>query len=270
MEELHSSICLTSVYATIANMSGIETPDGIDKANSVLTSLLEKKLGGRKVDRTVIYNPDAVALWLYSKYTELFKDAVLSSDVALPIGSVMPSVTPVCFASMYTGVMPEKHGIQKYEKPVLKTDTVFDAYVRSGKKVAIVSTTGDSISKIFLERELDYYIYDTVDEVNRKALGLIDEDIYDLIVIYNGNYDSTMHKFGPEADESLKALKANVEFYRVLVEKINSCWEKHDVFYGFCPDHGCHEIDGECGSHGLDMQEDMNVIHFYGIKESNH
>ena len=33
-------------------------------------------------------------------------------------------------------------------------------------------------------------------------------------------------------------------------------------------DHGCHEIDGECGSHGLDMEEDMNVIHFYGIKKA--
>jgi len=268
MEELHSSICLTSVYATIAHMSGIETPEEIDKANPILTSLFEKKLKGKKVDRTVIYNPDAVGLWLYSNYTELFKDAVLSSDVALPIGSVMPSVTPVCFASMYTGVLPEKHGIKKYQKPVLKTDTVFDAFLRNGKKVAIVSTTGDSISKIFLERELDYFIYDTIDEVNSKALELIENDVHDLIVIYNGNYDSTMHKFGPEAEESLEALKANIEFYRVLIQKINSCWGKHDVFYGFCPDHGCHEIDGNCGSHGLDMPEDMNVIHFYAIKES--
>ena len=31
----------------------------------------------------------------------------------------------------------------------------------------------------------------------------------------------------------------------------------------FLPDHGCHEIDGQLGSHGLDMYEDMNVIHFY-------
>ena len=30
-------------------------------------------------------------------------------------------------------------------------------------------------------------------------------------------------------------------------------------------DHGCHEIDGGCGSHGLDMPEDLNIHHFYGI-----
>lgn len=59
----------------------------------------------------------------------------------------MPSVTPVCFASMYSGVMPEIHGIMRYEKPVLKIKTVFDALAAAGKRCAIVSTEGDSISK---------------------------------------------------------------------------------------------------------------------------
>ncbi|MGN1169239.1 MAG: hypothetical protein ACI4RB_03880, partial [Acutalibacteraceae bacterium] len=88
-------------------------------------------------------------------------------------------------------------------------------------------------------------------------------------VIYNGDYDSTMHKHGPEAEESLKALESNVNYYDRMVNQIKTDWANHNVFYGFCPDHGCHEIDGECGSHGLDMQEDMNVIHFYGINKKN-
>ena len=172
------------------------------------------------------------------------------------------------FASMYSGVMPDIHGIKKYEKPVLSVNTVFDSFIKAGKKAAIVSTAKDSISMIFLERDMEYFIYDTPEEVNAKALELIDEDKFDLIVIYNGNYDGTMHKFGPEDEMSLKALEMNVEFYAELVEKINCKWKNHNVFYGFCPDHGCHEIDGGCGSHGLDMEEDMNVIHFYGIKSA--
>jgi hypothetical protein len=28
-------------------------------------------------------------------------------------------------------------------------------------------------------------------------------------------------------------------------------------------DHGCHEIDGGHGSHGLDMPEDINIVHLY-------
>ena len=266
MSDLYSSICISSVKSTALQLAGIEIPENIEKTNPVISALAEKKLGGASVDRVVIYNPDAVALWLYQKYTEMFTKAALCSDLALPMDSVMPSVTPVCFASMYTGVMPEIHGIKKYEKPVLTVNTIFDSYIKAGKKAAIVSTAKDSISMIFLEREMDYFIYDTPEKVNAKALELIDEDNYDLIVIYNGNYDGMMHKYGPEAEIPMDALRMNIDFYAELVEKINSQWKNHSVFYGFCPDHGCHEIDGECGSHGLDMQEDMNVIHFYGIK----
>ncbi len=263
MSEIRNSICLTTVKDTVAEIMGIENGEN---TNPVLLSLAKEKLAGRKVDRAVLYNPDAVALWLYQKYTHLFTDAVISSDIALPVLSVMPSVTPVCFASMYTGVMPEIHGIQKYEKPVLTVNTIFDTFIKAGKKCAIVSTARDSISCIFLEREMDYFIYESVEEVNKKALELIDEDIYDLIVIYNGNYDGAMHKFGPEAEESINALRHNIAFYKELVDKIKSEWKNHDVLYGFLPDHGCHEIDGDCGSHGLDMEEDMNIIHFYSIK----
>lgn len=267
MSDIYNSICITSVTSTVCDLFGIRTPETTDNKNPVITSLAEKKLKGAKIDRAVLYNPDAVALWLYQKYTEMFTKAVICSDIALPILSVMPSVTPVCFASMYTGVMPEIHGIRKYEKPVLKTNTVFDYLIESEKKCAIVSTSRDSISMIFLEREMDYFIYDTVEEVNKKAIELIDEDRYDLIVIYNGNYDGTMHKTGTEAPEAMEALRQNIEFYSYLVRNITEKWSHHNVFYGFLPDHGCHDIDGDCGSHGLDMEEDMNIIHFYGIKE---
>ncbi len=263
MKNLRNSICITTVADTVSEIMGIERKE---ISNPVLLSLAENKLGKEKADRAVLYNPDAVALWLYQKYTHLFTDALISSDIALPMLSVMPSVTPVCFASMYTGVMPQIHGIQQYEKPVLTVNTIFDTFIEAGKKCAIVSTARDSISCIFLEREMDYFIYESVEEVNKKALELIDEDKYDLIVIYNGNYDGTMHKFGPESEESINALKHNIAFYNELVEKIKSSWKNHNVLYGFMPDHGCHEIDGDCGSHGLDMEEDMNIIHFYGIK----
>lgn len=73
-----------------------------------------------------------------------------------------------------------------------------------------------------------------------------------------------MHKNGPEAEASLEALRQNGEDFADLVDLALEKWGGHRVFYGFCPDHGCHEIDGGCGSHGLDMDEDMNVIHGYG------
>ena len=74
-----------------------------------------------------------------------------------------------------------------------------------------------------------------------------------------------MHKTGPEAPEAMAALDMNLDFYCKMVDTIKEKWTKHNILYGFMPDHGCHEIDGDCGGHGLDMEEDMNVIHFYGI-----
>ena len=180
--------------------------------------------------------------------------------------SVMPSVTPVCFASMYTGAMPDVHGIQAYVKPVLTTDTLFDAAIRAGLKPAIVSTAGDSISKIFLERPMDYFIYDTVDEVNAKAEALIAEDAYDILVIYDGNYDSTMHRYAPESEEALAALRANAAQFDKFCALTRQHWAAHDTLIAFAPDHGCHPIDGGLGSHGLDMPEDMLITHFYGAQ----
>jgi hypothetical protein len=51
-----------------------------------------------------------------------------------------------------TGAQPQVHGIQKKEKPVLTCDTIFDALIRSGKKIAIVAVKGSSIDLIFRKR----------------------------------------------------------------------------------------------------------------------
>lgn len=267
MADIMNSLMITQTAATLLDAMDIEKGKDMADKNECVIRQMNARFRGEKADRLLLYNPDAVALWLYQKYTDLFMPAIEVSSMALPLFSVMPSVTPVCFASMYTGLMPEKHGIRKYEKPVLACETMFDVLIRSGKKVAIVCTDGDSISRIFLERQMDYFFYDTVDEVNRKAEELINQDAHDVIVIYNGNYDSTMHKNGPEAEISLKQIELNAEAYRHFVNLAKEKWTRHNTLFGFMPDHGCHEIDGDCGSHGLDMAEDMNIIHLYGFIE---
>ena len=58
----------------------------------------------------------------------------------------------------------------------------------------------------------------------------------------------------------------NIDAYKAVAQAIEEKWTHHNVLYGFMPDHGCHQIDKSAGSHGLDMEEDMNIIHFYGAK----
>ncbi len=256
---------ITQVAATISSVMGINPPSEAKKEVCLITDeakgVLQK---GCAFNRVLIYNPDAIALWLYEKYRELLLPVIENTNIQIPMKSVMPSVTPVCFASMYGGVEPKIHGILKYEKPVLKINTFFDEAIKAGKKCAIVSETNASMSCIFNERNMDYFIFDTIDEVNSKAISLIKDDEYDFIAVYNGNFDSTMHKFGPESSEALAVLKKNSDGFKALIDVAREAWKNHNVFYGYCPDHGCHEIDGNCGSHGLDMDEDMQVIHAYG------
>lgn len=263
-EPVFNNYSLTTVAAALTRAIGAPTPDAAAPANPAL-DMLVRNGGADTVDRIVMYNPDAIALWLYQKYTSYFLPVQKHASLALPLRSVMPSVTPVCFATMYTGAEPKVHGIQSYVKPVVKTDSVFDALIRAGKKPAVVCTANDSLSRIFLERDMDYFFYETVDEVNAKTFELIESDQYDMIVVYNGDYDSTMHRHAPEGAESLNALRANCETFDAFAEAIRRRWTNHRTLLGFAPDHGCHEIDGGLGSHGLDMAEDLNIMHFYCV-----
>lgn len=264
-DEKFNSISITGTAATIATLLGAESPRCAEKPISHVLEFALRAFGKARADRVFMYNPDAIAMWIFQKYTELFEGVFKNTQLGLPLKTVMPSVTPVCFASMYTGAVPAIHGIQSYTKPVLKTDTVFDALIRAGKKPVIVATEGDSMSKIFLEREMDYFFYPSVDECNEKAFELIEKDEYDLIALYNGNYDGKMHKFSPEGTEAIDALKANVKAFEAIGESIRTHWKNRDAALFFAPDHGCHEIDGGLGSHGLEMPEDMNIMHFYGM-----
>ncbi|MBQ5824025.1 MAG: alkaline phosphatase family protein [Clostridia bacterium] len=261
LNELYCLLSLKGIAASLTGALGVESPAQAQPALDIMTEFTKD----RNIDRVLMYNPDAVALWLFDKYTDIFTPVMLNTQLTLPLQTVMPSVTPVCFATMYTGADPDIHGIKAYRKPVVKTDSVFDALIRAGKKPCIVSTGEDSMSKIFLDKDMDYFIVDTPDEANAKAIELIEQDSYDLICVYNGNYDGVMHKVSPEGEEAIAALRHNAAAFQSLAQAVRRCWKNHTTLIGFAPDHGCHEVDGVSGGHGLMMPEDMNIIHFYGV-----
>lgn len=73
---------------------------------------------------------------------------------------------------------------------------------------------------IFLERQMDYFIYPTTEQVNAKAAELIIKDEYDFMVVYNAKYDATMHKYRPESDKAIAEFRTNVEQFAVFNEMI--------------------------------------------------
>ncbi len=262
--EKHNSDSLDTICATLAYAMGIEKPSFAANKNKELSNYIDKVFDGEKADRVVMYNPDAIAQWIYQKYPEYLEHVKINTDKEIYLSTVMPSVTPVCFGTMYTGAQPCVHGIQKYEKPVITIDTIFDRLIAAGKKVALITYAKCSLSKIYLNRNMDYYHFDEggIEAVNAKAMEIILRDEHDFIVIYNGNYDSVMHKRGPESAETLAELRLNDHVFGMISKLIKDHWKHHNTLVGFAMDHGCHEIDGG-GSHGLDMPEDINIVHLY-------
>ena len=260
---MNNRYSLDTLCAALCYAMGVKAPEYAAPACAALTDYIDSKLKGAKADRVFMYNPDAIAQWLWEKYPQLLPEVGRWAELEIPYYSVMPSVTPVCFGTMYTGTQPAVHGIQKYEKPVIRIDTLFDALLRAGKRPVIVGHGNCSLSHIFLEREMDYFAYDTEEQANAKAAEILLEDKYDFVVIYNGNYDGKMHKFGPESYEAIGELRANAHDFAIFAEMIKTHWTGHNTLVGFAMDHGCHHIDEGCGSHGLDMDEDMNIVHRY-------
>ena len=263
MDNAMNPISLDTLCGALCEIMGISPPEHANRADSRVVDYAKSAFGGEKADRILMFNPDAIAQWLFEKYPELVFEVNNIAELKVPYATVMPSVTPVCFGTMYTGAQPEVHGIMKYEKPVIKIETIFDALIKAGKKPVILAETGFSMAKIFLERDMDYFIYDTIEEINSKAAEIILEDKYDFIAVYNGNYDHNMHEFGPESLQSLSALRLNSQNYAFLTALVSRHWKKHNTLTAFAMDHGCHEIDGGAGSHGLYMEEDINIMHCF-------
>lgn len=266
---------LTRFAATICKVMGIEAPkEAAEPLDWVCDTLDDLCKDG--FDRVLIHNPDAVGMWLYQAYPDAFEPVLKNTQITVPFTSVLPSVTPVCFGTMYTGAEPAVHGIQEYAKPVIKIDTFFDAVLRAGKKVALVAPPTCSLSNIFLGRDIQYFHCATEGEVVQVAQGLIADDEFDVICVYTFMFDTRNHGRGPEAPDTLNALYRQGQFFDMLVSAVKRNWKQHNTLVAFSPDHGVHKVEpfgselnskGKPvkGHHGSDRTQDMNILHYFGV-----
>lgn len=264
---MNNGISMTQFAAAIADCIGIERPAEAGAPFTLISNLLnENKI--KTADKLLIYNPDAVGMWLYQKYTELFAHVFRHTTLSVPICTVLPSVTPVCFGTMYTGVSPEKHGIQRYEKHVLAQESLFDCLARSEKRSAIVAVENSSMAILFCEREIDYFILPYDEEVNNKAKELISSGDYDVVVVYNQEYDDTMHRSFPESENSMNALKHHIAAFDELCKTAAASWKDCNYMVCWATDHGIHTNEEGHGTHGSDKEDDLNVMHFFGLSQA--
>jgi predicted AlkP superfamily pyrophosphatase or phosphodiesterase len=249
---------LRSFSTTLCDAMGINPPELATQPGYLD---LDRRAG--KIKKALIYCPDAFGYHALKKFPQLHSEIAHSSTHEIELQSIFPSVTPVCFASLFTGGTPQEHGIVKYDKPILTCDTVFDALIRAGKKVAIIAVKNSSIDILFKNREIDYFSMDYDPLVSVKALELLQNNVHDVIVVYHQEYDDLLHDSGLFSELAERALEHHAESWEMLVRKAKKAWTE-DFLVAFTPDHGGH-IDPATGmgDHGNDSPEDMELRHFF-------
>lgn len=261
-----NSISLTRLAASVAGSMGAEAPVHAEEGIPCVEALVRRFSVSGIAQRVLLFNPDAIAQWLYQRYTQDFLPVTARTQLAVPMLAAFPPVTPVCFASMYTGSDPAVHGIQKYEKPVVTTDTLFDALQRAGKRVALVAVKDSSMALIFAGKKIDYYIENNDEAVVKRGLELINADCYDFICVYVEAYDDSIHETEPESPASYEAMQSHMRQFAELSDAVETAWAKYDTLTVFAPDHGIHKTIFGVGDHYADITEDMNTLHFYGFQ----
>ncbi len=258
---------IASVTPTVCSLMGVDAPrvSSAPPIGSVLDAA-SKILGKKRTKKVLLYAPDAIGESLYRDYSRLYAGVKRLAPLEAEMRSVLPTYTPVCFSSMFTGAQPETHGIRKYEKPVLSCDTLFDALARAGRRVAIVAVRNSSIDLVFRNREIDYYTEEYDPQVEARVLELLKVGDYDIILPYHQEYDDLMHASTPRDPKALEAFRRHLRSFETLGKAFNERYGAEDRVLAFLPDHGTH-IDPKTGkgAHGTDSPEDVNVRHFWGI-----
>ena len=258
---------ISSVTPTICSLMGIKAPSAsVSQPIGEVLNASSKIIEEKHVEKALIYAPDAIGEGLRRDYAKLFEAVEKIAPIEVAMKSVLPTYTPVCFSSMFTGAPPEVHGIRKYEKPVLGCDTLFDALARAGKKTAIVAVKNSSIDLVFRNRKIDYYTEEYDSHVESRVLKILKTVDYDFILVYHQEYDDLMHASTPRDPKALEAFKRHLHSFETLATAFNKRYAAKDRVVAFTPDHGTHidAITGK-GAHGTDSPDDVDVTHFWGV-----
>ncbi len=244
---------MTSVAPTICRALGVRLPSSAEGSpiDEVAESIYQ-------TDRLAVVVIDAfgVSTWKRVKEnTPAFNR--LRGFHGTVIRAVMPSITPVNFATMLTGASPTEHGIRNREQPLSK-ETIFHI-MRETDMVSATAARAKSSLGILISPHADKpgLAGSNLDsDVTEIACRMIDEDV-NLLWVQFLDVDDASHAHGPHSHENKDAAeKADANLKRVLEAARVKGYSAMVL-----ADHGQHpSSDGPYkGVHGTDMPEDLNV-----------
>jgi len=214
------------------------------------------------VNRVAVLIPDALGLYAW----RLWRDQMpylssLHERTWVTLRSVMPSITPVNFATMVTGTDVDSHGVRARNDD-FACETLFDVVRQAGGKSAGVGLSGYTGSEL-LGRHADLWGNagnGSDDAVADKVIEIADAHRPTFLIAQLGRVDDVFHKHGPSSPRVVPMLKGTDARLMRLVEHLKP------LRYGIVilADHGQHDVSAPSagdlkGSHGTDRPEDCLV-----------
>jgi len=246
---------MRSVAPTVCKVLGIRAPSSAESEpldDVVGTMVVAERLA------VVVIDAFGASTWAAARMeTPTFN--ALANRHLIHLRSVMPTITPVNFATMLTGAHPDAHGIRNRTER-LTLETVFHVlreHERTSATAArAVSSLGILISP-FADRP-GLAESNSDGEVCALAVEALGAHV-DLLWVQLLDVDDAGHQHGPLSPESVAAAHGDDGLLREIAETA------YGEGYGLMvlADHGQHTAvrgnGGVGGTHGTDMDDDIYV-----------
>ena len=242
---------MTCIAPTVAEVLGLPAP-----AQATGAPIPEIVSALKPAERLAILAPDALGEFAWRLWREempFLKS--LSEQASTVLRAVMPTITPVNFATMVAGADKSVHGIGAFTDD-FQCETLFDVVRAHGGKSAGVGQKGYTGSEL-LGRNADIRgtaASNTDDEVETIALDIAREHQPQFIIVQLGSTDDIFHQFGPSSAGVVPKLQETDGRLQRMTEALTPLGYAIII----TADHGQHDTESG-GSHGTDADEDALV-----------
>ena len=246
---------MRSVASTVCSVLGVPSPSSAetDPINEVIQSM-------GVVTRLIVVVIDAFGVSTWTAAGKLVKTFNSLARIHLVhVKSVMPTITPVNFATMVTGAHPNVHGIRDRREKI-NVETIFDI-LREADRVSAAAARAESSLGILISPHVDrqYIAGSNIDEeVCSLALEAL-EGMPDLLWVQLLDVDDAGHQHGPFSAESSAAAERDDRYLRKIVRAA----KRNGYSIMVLADHGQHSVshvDGRVSAtHGTNSDDDAYV-----------
>jgi len=176
----------------------------------------------------------------------------------LVLRSVMPSITPVNFATMVTGCELEVHGVSAKQLPV-QSETIFDVLAEAGRRGAGCGRPGYTGAELLARiAQIDGTAELPDDAATEEVVVRIArDDRPEFLIAQLGGTDDHFHRFGPYSARMIPKLRET----DCRLERMTAELAEAGYALMILSDHGQHESGNaaKMGTHGSDCDEDRLV-----------